>query len=179
MVRLRVIGYGTVGHKEYIRLIQNYADELRIGNKLEVVGCLPRKELLDWCRKCDVGIALVPKRTADINEQHMTGASNKSFDYLACGLALLVSDLPDWTKMYVETGYGLACNPENPESIAAALRWFLEHPVEMRQMGEQGRRRILSEWNYEKQFMPVFDQLQNRTLCGTIPHKVQNDYPIP
>jgi glycosyltransferase involved in cell wall biosynthesis len=89
----------------------------------------------------------------------MTGASNKPFDYLACGLPLVVSDLPDWKQMYVEPGYALACNPEDVNSIADVLRWYLEHPLEMKAMGEKGRQRILNEWNYETQFDPVFKQL--------------------
>jgi glycosyltransferase involved in cell wall biosynthesis len=59
--------------------------------------------------------------------------------------------------MYVDSGYGLACDPDDPRSIAAALHWFLEHPVEMRKMGERGRQKIRTEWNYETQFSPVFE----------------------
>ena len=91
---------------------------------------------------------------------NMAGASNKPFDYLACGLALLVSDLPDWRKMFVEPGYGLACNPNDTDSIAAQLRWFLKHPAETREMGERGRQRILTEWNYERQFAAVVEVIQ-------------------
>jgi hypothetical protein len=40
-----------------------------------------------------------------------------------------------------------------------ALRWFSEQPKETRKMGEQGRQRILTEWNYEVQFAPVLDIL--------------------
>jgi glycosyltransferase involved in cell wall biosynthesis len=94
--------------------------------------------------------------------QPMTGASNKPFDYLACGLPLLVSNLPDWREMYVEPGYGLTANPDDPENIAAALRWYLEHPKEMREMGEQGRQRILKEWNYEHQFEKVENLLKHK-----------------
>ena len=64
--------------------------------------------------------------------------------------------------MYVEPGYALACDPTDPKSIAAALQWFLEHPVQMRNMGEKGRRRILEEWNYERQFLPVLQLLNDR-----------------
>ena len=74
---------------------------------------------------------------------------------MACGLALLVSDLQPWRKMYVEPGYGIACDPGSAVSIAKALQYFLEHPLETSAMGERGRQKILSEWNYEKQFEPV------------------------
>ena len=118
-----------------------------------------RADLLTTSSQAHVGLAFMPMHGGDLNERAMTGASMKPFDYMACGLALLVSDLPDWRKMFVEPGYGLACDPADPESIAKALRLFTEHPKETREMGERGRQRILSEWNYEKQFAPVMNKL--------------------
>ena len=100
----------------------------------------------------------------------MAGASNKPFDYLARGCALLISDLPDWREMYFEPGYARACDPDNPESIIAAVRWFLEHPEELRAMGEAGRRRILQDWNYETQFAPVRDWLDEN--CTSRPRSI-------
>ncbi|MCI0391797.1 MAG: glycosyltransferase [Acidobacteria bacterium] len=159
-VKIRVIGYETIGHRGYVNTLVETAVQLGISNRVEYLGTIPeRKELLSWYRKCDVGLALMPKVSDDLNEQAMIGASNKPFDYLSCGLALLVSDLPDWRAAYVETGYGLTCDTDDPESIAAALRWFLDHPVEMRAMGERGRQRIATEWNYEMKFFPVLERM--------------------
>lgn len=159
-LKLRVIGYETIGHQGYVNTLLETGKQLGISSRVEYLGTLPeRNELLSWCRKCDVGLALMPKESEDINERAMAGASNKPFDYLSCGLALLVSDLPDWRTMYVETGYGLTCDPGDSESIATALRWFLDHPVEMRVMGEHGRQRIANEWNYETKFFPVLERM--------------------
>ena len=159
-VKLRVIGYETIGHPGYVNMLLETGGRLGISNRVEYLGTVPeRRDLLSWCRKCDVGLALMPKESDDPNEQTMAGASNKAFDYLSCGLALLVSDLPDWRIMYVETGYGLTCDPGDAESIATALRWFLDHPIEMRAMGEQGRQRIATDWNYEMKFSPVLERM--------------------
>jgi len=159
-VRLRIVGYETTGYPGYTRQIRALATDLGIHDRVEVIGPLPtRRELLERCRECQVGITLLSKGSVDPNEQWMTGASNKPFDYLASGLALLVSDLPDWRATYVDPGYGLACDPDAPESIAAALRWFLEHPNETREMGERGRQRVMVEWNYESEFAPVLDRM--------------------
>ena len=94
---------------------------------------------------------------------------NKHFDYFACGLPLLVSDLPDWRALYVESNLALPVDPEDPASIAGALRWLLERPGELRTMGERGRQRILAEWNYEKQFLPVFQCLTEHPSGEPVP----------
>jgi glycosyltransferase involved in cell wall biosynthesis len=163
-VRLRVVGYETNGHKGYVRQLQELASQLGIADRVEFLGAVPRRELLTGCRQCDVGLSLMPKQSLDNNERAMTGASNKPFDYLACGLALLVSDLPDWRGLFVDGGYALTVDPTDPASIAKAVRWLLEHPAELRVMGERGRQRILREWNYERQFAPVLQRLTKQTF---------------
>jgi glycosyltransferase involved in cell wall biosynthesis len=161
-VKLRIIGYETVGHMGYTRELRQIAEKLGIAHRVEFLGTLPtRAELLQSGRCSDVGLALMPHNSVDPNERTMSQASNKPFDYLAFGMALLVTDLPDWQAMFVDTGYGLACDAGDPESIASALRWFLDHPEEMRRMGEQGRQRVASEWHYESRFRPVLE-----LLCG-------------
>ena len=55
------------------------------------------------------------KRAEDLNMLHMVAASNKPFDYMACGLPLLVTDLPEWVETFVKPGYALACDPDDPK----------------------------------------------------------------
>ena len=158
---ISIVGYETSGSIGYIRELRHKATKLGISHRVEVLGSLAlRSELLDVARSCDVGLALMPSNTDDLNLQAMTGASNKPFDYLACGLAVLVSDLPDWREMYIEPRYGLCCDPDRAESIATALRWFHENAPEREAMGERGRLRVSEDWNYEKQFFPVLNRLE-------------------
>jgi glycosyltransferase involved in cell wall biosynthesis len=121
---------------------------------------VPRAELLELARSSDVGLSLMPNETRDLNERHMVGASNKPFEYLASGLPLLVSDLPDWRRTFVEPGFGLACNPASAASIAERLRWYLHHPAERAGMGAAGRRQVIDAWHYERCFAPVLDRMR-------------------
>ncbi len=172
-VKLRVIGYQTVGHCTYLVEFMQKARDLGIEHRIQFLGSLPtRADLLQWGQKSDVGLALMPQESLDINEQTMTGASNKPFDYLACGLALLVTDLPDWSATFVKPGYGLACRPENPESIATALRWLVEHPQETHNMGTLGQQRILTEWHYQKAFVCVTQRFQLSPAKPEIPKAI-------
>ena len=159
-VCLRVVGYETVGSFGYMDQVAAFARSLGIEQRIEYLGAIPlRSDLLAICDTCDVGLALLPLTTTDINLTAMTGASNKAFDYLGCGLPLIVSDQEDWRRLYCDPGYGLACNPADWESVAGAIGWYQEHRDLMREMGERGRRRVLSEWNYETQLAPVLSVL--------------------
>jgi glycosyltransferase involved in cell wall biosynthesis len=93
--------------------------------------------------------------------RQMVGASNKPFDYMACGLPLLVTNLPEWVSTFVTPGYARPCDPEDPDSIEAALRWYLDHPDERREMGRRCRDKIRQSWNYETMFRDVLAELDN------------------
>jgi glycosyltransferase involved in cell wall biosynthesis len=103
----------------------------------------------------------MPLDSGDLNLSHMVGASNKPFDYMAARLALLVSDLPDWKTMFVDPGFGLACDPTDANSISAALTWFLDHPEERRAMTIAARHKIEGDWNYDTLFLPVLTTLHD------------------
>jgi glycosyltransferase involved in cell wall biosynthesis len=158
-VRLCVVGYATVGYPRYVERLQQAAAQLQIDRDIEFVGVLPRHRLQEIWDEADVGLALNPSQALSNNVRWMVGASNKPFDYMANGLALLVSDEADWRAAFVQPGYGLACNPCDPATVADALQWLVEHPDEARAMGERGRQQIEQYWNYETQFAPVMARL--------------------
>lgn len=161
-VRLEFAGYTTEGSHDYIDRLLAEGRRLGLENRVRYSGAFSRQQLLLRCAEADIGLAFMPVVSSDVNVQAMTGASNKAFDYLACGLNLLVSDLPDWRAMFVEPGYAQVCNPASAASIAAAVRWWLEHPAEAEAARVRGRQRILDEWNYEQQFGPVLSLLDSQ-----------------
>ena len=119
-----------------------------------------RLDLLARCREAHVGLALMTVETRDVNERTMAGASNKAFDYLACGLPLVIADDPDWRRIYEEAEVAVVCNPREPASISAALATLLSDRERAWGMGERGRLLILSKWNYERAFAPVRSRIE-------------------
>jgi glycosyltransferase involved in cell wall biosynthesis len=159
-VKLRIVGYETAGHRGYVEKLRAMAAEHGLDQRVHFVGAVvSRHEVMMSSRECHVGLAFLPKSSHDLTDETMVGASNKPFDYMASGLALLVSDLPRWRATFVENGYGLACDSDDPRSIADALRWFDQHREAMARMGERGQQRVLGDWNYEAQFAPLMATL--------------------
>ncbi len=167
-ISLTIVGYETNGSKGYLNRLRQRAAELRISDRLQILGALSRDELMQTCRNFDAGLAFMPLASNDRNLGMMEGASNKPFDYLACGLALVVSRIPEWEAMFVEPGYAYACDPASAADLAQAFTRLIQDPERTRAMGEAGRRRILSEWNYEHQFQPVLELLEGRASVATV-----------
>lgn len=153
---LDVVGYETGGSLGYVAAFLDEARRVSVGEAVTYRGTVrSRADMIEIAAERDVGLALMPMQSADVNMVHMAGASNKPFDYLACGLALLVSDLPAWRQMYVDSGYGIACDPRVTDSLAAAMLQLVENSTTVRAMGERGRARIQDDWNYETQFAAI------------------------
>lgn len=154
--RLRIAGYEAPGAAGYIAQLLDLGGGGNATRVVDYVGQVPsRADLIARAAQAHLGLALTPCHSNDVNMCHMTGASNKPFDYMAAGLALLVSDRPDWRDMFVRPGYARDCDPTDPASIAAALTWFVDHPAERRAMGVRCRAKIEAEWNYDVAFAPV------------------------
>jgi glycosyltransferase involved in cell wall biosynthesis len=160
LVRLEVVGYET--ERGYVDELTRSASENGAATLIEYRGVIMRRrDVLRRAARAHVGMCLMPKYSDDINIRHMVGASNKAFDYMACGLPLLVSDLPEWVSTFVKPGYALACNPDDPDSIEVALRWFLDHPDERLDMGRRCWNKIQQGWNYETKFADVLAAIEN------------------
>jgi glycosyltransferase involved in cell wall biosynthesis len=161
-VQLRIAGYEAPDARGYVRHLVGGDCGAAAGASIEYIGMVKeRADLLMHAARAHVGLALMPFPSGDLNMRHMTGASNKPFDYMAVGLALLVSDIPDWTRIFVEPGFGLACNPADPDSLSAALGWFIDHPEARRAMATRARNKIESEWNYDTKFRAVLESLES------------------
>ena len=166
-VTLDVAGYETVGSRGYLAALAAHASRLGAGSRVRLLGTVSEDDLTVVCEQCDIGLALMPMTSPDENMRHMAGASNKAFEYLSCGVAPLVSDLPDWRRTFVEPGYALVCDPSQVESIAAALEWAAGHRAAVREIAVRGWERLRLDWNYESQFAPMLDAMLGRSAQGT------------
>ena len=157
--RLRIVGYEAPGAASYVQRLLALGGGRNSPGIVDYGGQVRRADLLATAAHAHVGLALIPCNNSNLNLGQLTGASNKAFDYMAAGLALLVSDRPDWRDMFAAPGYARSCDPTDPSSIAGALGWYLDHPAERRAMGASGRAKIAADWNYDTAFAPVMSVL--------------------
>jgi glycosyltransferase involved in cell wall biosynthesis len=166
-VELVVIGYETVGARGYVAHLAERAAERGARGRIRFLGSLLRGEMLDLYASCDLGVALFPPGDGELNHRTMVGASNKPYELLACGTALLVSDDAHWRESFVDAGLALPCDPGDSRSLERTLRWAAEHRQELAAMGERGRKRALLEWNYDIAFAPVRDEIVGGSVSAS------------
>jgi len=160
-VRVRLMGYLPSGHLDYADKLAAKARELGVEDRFEYLGAIPRRtDLMRLGAECHVGLCLLRIHEGDINMQHMAGASNKPFDYLSQGIALIVPPDAEWERLYVENGCAKTCPINAPDKLAEIFRWMADHREEVALMGRCGHQLIHDQWHYEKQFAPVLATME-------------------
>lgn len=157
-VQLRFAGYETIGCRSYVSDLKKLAGSLGVAERVEYVGAKPtRAELFAAASECDIGLSLFARSF----RERMVGASNKPFDFLACGLAVVTNDTPEWKDFYADCPGVVACNPESPEEIAALVNRMIGDPEKLQRERVAGQNVMRALYNYDRQFDPVCREILN------------------
>jgi len=75
----------------------------------------------------------------------------KLFEYMAAGLPIVATDLPNSVCHVEDANCGLLGQPEDPQSLADAIEHLLAHRDRARAMGLRGRQAFEDRYNWEGQ----------------------------
>jgi len=141
--RLLLIGDFTT---PYGAKLKRKVAEYGLEDNVTLVEYLPHDHVLEYIAKSTVGLSLlqpVPK--------FMKNIPQKVFEYMACGIPSVVSDLPPIRPFIEASQAGILVPPSDPKKIAEAVIFLLQHPEDARKMGENGRQAVLEKYNWEKE----------------------------
>lgn len=82
---------------------------------------------------------------------HINAQPNKMFEYMSAGIPVISSNFPLWKEIIEGNKCGICVDPLNPNAIAEAISWVVEHPMEAKQMGINGRMAIEQKYNWEQE----------------------------
>lgn len=108
------------------------ATSLGVAARTHLWRPVPPDALLSHTAQADVGVSLLE----DSCENHRLALPNKLFEYVAAGLPVVVSDLPEVARLVEEWQIGWRADPGDAASVAAAL----EAALARRDDGELRRR---------------------------------------
>ena len=119
-VELAFLGDAAPGYAGELAAV---AADLGVSDRVHFHPGVPLAELLAYTRDADVGVSLLE----DGAENHRLALPNKVFEYIAAGVPVVVSDLPELRRLVQSHGVGWTADPGRPEAVAAALAAALEH----------------------------------------------------
>ncbi|WP_161635188.1 glycosyltransferase [Desulfovermiculus halophilus] len=118
-------------------------------------GRMPPSQGWAMIARCHIGIALL-KPIGNYIDSYPT----KMFEYMAMGLPVVVSDFPLYRDVVERHQCGFCVDPNDIDTIAYVIRFFIENPQKSIEMGTRGQNAVRSYycWNIELEKLIIFYQ---------------------
>lgn len=110
----------------------------------EYLGFLGRQEVRKMLSEVRAGLVTlhpIPK--------YLTALPVKMFEYMIAEVPVISSNFPYWSEIVEDASCGICVDPMNPQEIRAAIEYILKNPDVAREMGQNGRRKVLEKYNWE------------------------------
>ena len=121
--------------------------------ELETLPGWQRVVFAGWANRIQVGEILGNARAGLVvlhpTQRYPDAYPTKMFEYMSVGLPVIVSDFALWRGIVEDAGCGLLVDPLDPQAIADAMQWILDHPAEAEAMGRRGREAVEKHYNWE------------------------------
>lgn len=147
---------GPVYQETKEQLLQ-VAQESKVTNRLIFLPQVEYSQLFNYTVDADLALSLIKPIT--FNFAHMSGASNKRYEFMACGIPQLSNIGPGMKELIDDNEIGLCINPEDIEAIGNSVKNLLLNKPLRQTMSERARSLHLQKYNYDLQFAPIVERL--------------------
>jgi glycosyltransferase involved in cell wall biosynthesis len=125
------------------------------------LGFLNRVQVAEIFSKSIAGLVLFHPKP-----NHVDAQPNKMFEYMSSGIPVIASNFPLWKEIIEGNQCGLCVNPFKPKEIAEAIQFFIDHPVVAERMGQNGRKAVEEQFNWEaesKKLIAMYKELEKKS----------------
>lgn len=121
-VTLLVVGSGDV-----LNQLKSEVEKLEMGNRVKFIPTVSWETLMRYTKVADAGMCL----EKDSNLNYRYSLPNKLFNYIAAGIPVIASDLPETGKIIKEHSIGVIIDRVTAENISNAISELKENPVKL------------------------------------------------
>lgn len=142
-------------------LIKNLASP-----KVNYLGRLSYEDVLALYNNSRVGIVLEDYGLINYNKEGSLGVT-KLFEYMMVQLPLICTDFTLHKAIIDKYQCGICINPNDINAIVNAIQYLMNNPELALEMGRNGRKAILSEYNWcmeEKKLLNLYKDLVSNLL---------------
>ncbi len=120
-------------------------------NRVSFLGMLPREEIKKEYQKATIGIILL-SYYANVGYKQGTMGNTKLFEYMMEGLPVICTDFDSWKDKIIDKyNCGICVNPYDVDDVICAIQYLIENKDAAYQMGQNGRKAVVNEFNWETQ----------------------------
>lgn len=118
--------------------------------QVQNLGQVRMDEVYDHVRAADLGVCLLYPV-----HNYMISLPIKTFEYMACGLPLLLSNFPFWQQIFGP--YAWFANTQDPASITTAIKAAQLDVEGQRRKGLEGRQEVHTRYSWESESQRLVD----------------------
>ncbi len=142
-VKLLWLGPFNEAHVE--KDIKEYIRKKGVDESIEHIRLVPHEQVPDYVVRSLIG--LIPWQP---NEQMLRMIfPNKVFEYMACGIPVIASDLPSLKYIFGNADSGKTVQADDPGAFVKAVVELIDSPGKMKKMGENGRMYVKNNYNWD------------------------------
>jgi glycosyltransferase involved in cell wall biosynthesis len=149
---IELILKGSV-REDYKKKLDSLASALTIDAQVEWIGIGPYCELPSLTCQGKIGIGI--NKNEDIVNRNQGTASNKIYEYAACGLPVIVYDNPQF-RQYLERYPWVFFSDGSVNSLCKIVRDIQHSDLDL---GKLARESFEEELNFEQVFLPILEQV--------------------
>lgn len=169
-VLLLLVGPMVDGLKEQVLAKVN---ALGIGDNVDLVGVVPHRDVVNYMAASKIGlVANLP------TQKWFKNIPIKQFEYMACALPVVGSDVPPTATYLKASGGGVVFDGKSPIALAGAVRMLLNNEEHRQMMGLLGRKAVETHWNWnkmERRLFKVYKRLESKLENK---HRILNGRPV-
>jgi len=153
---LVLLGYGFL-----LEQIRAQAHDLGLAERVHFLGPVPADEVVAYSASADVGVSPLLASAPS----YALSLPNKLFQYMAAGLPVVASDLPQVRDIVEGNAAGICVDTSRPSLMAQALRSIIDDPAAAMRMGGAGREAVRLTYNWEtaaSELLATYAELQPR-----------------
>lgn len=157
-LRLRAAGYLGSRERPYLEAITRRMDDLGLADRFEYAGELDRAQKIAFLQSLDMmSVPTVYHESKGISV----------LEALANAVPVVLPAHGTFPEMIADTQGGLLCEPEDPASLADALRQLIVDPARAAALGSAGQQRIREHYTQELMSRRTLDWYTE--VCGAQP----------
>ena len=131
-----------------------------IEKNINFYGPKPLYEGMELSKKAKIGLSILKPI-----ENYKRSYSTKIFEYMAIGLPVITSNFQLYKDVVEKYQCGICVDPLDPKELADAIKYLLEHPLVVEEMGKNGINAVEKKYNWfyeEGKLFKVYDKLIER-----------------
>ncbi len=151
---LQVLLAGRADEGEYAQSIRRQIERLDLLDRVFTVGM--REDVDEFLRHLDIFVL------PSLGRGRMEGCPVALLEAMSTGLACIATDIPGNRDLIVNDESGLLVPPEDPKSLAAALRRLVASSALRRRLGRAARRRCVEHFSTQQEaerYMALYDEV--------------------